>query len=148
MTRPQEPGPGWAADVGHLRVSDLDRERMVGFLKTAFVQGQLSRIELDRRTGQAYEARTCAELAAATAGIAAVPAPRESGPAQRRTHPRPAARKAIIWALSSIIVLSGLSVAVVATYYGGFIILLLAMFVALVQLDSYDSAAVRRHRAY
>jgi Domain of unknown function (DUF1707) len=149
VMNPQDPGAGWAPDGGHLRVSDEDRERMVGFLKTAFVQGRLSRDELAGRAGQALEARTRAQLAAVTAGIPAGPAarpeclagptaaaqPRQSAPAPARTRAWPVSRKAIAWALSMIIVLPGLGVAFVATYYGGIIILLLLGFTAAVLLE-------------
>jgi len=68
---PQDPGAGWAAGGGHLRASDADRERVIDALKTAFAQGRLSKSELVRRAAQALESRTYAELAVATAGIAA-----------------------------------------------------------------------------
>jgi Domain of unknown function (DUF1707) len=56
---------------GDLRVSHADRERVIGILKIAFVQGRLSEDELDARAGQAYASRTYAELAEVTADIPA-----------------------------------------------------------------------------
>ena len=58
-----------AGDRGHLRASHADREQVVGTLKTAFVQGRLTKDELDLRMGQALASRTYAELAALTADI-------------------------------------------------------------------------------
>jgi hypothetical protein len=47
------------------------RERVIDLLKAAFVQGRLTRDELDTRVGQALESRTGAELAAVTADLPA-----------------------------------------------------------------------------
>ena len=58
-----------AADRGHLRASHADREEVVGTLKAAFVQGRLTKDELDARAGQVFAARTYAELAAVTADL-------------------------------------------------------------------------------
>ena len=79
-TGPVEP----AAGRGRLRASDDDRERVIEALKVAFVEGRLTRGELDLRAGQAYCSRTYAELTAATADI-------RPGPAVTRpvTRPRP-----------------------------------------------------------
>jgi hypothetical protein len=63
-----------AADRGHLRASHADREQVVGTLKAAFVQGRLTKGELVARAGQAFAARTYAELAALTADLPAGPA--------------------------------------------------------------------------
>ena len=71
------PGPGdglEAAGRGHLRASYADREQVVGTLKAAFVQGRLTKDELDARAGQAFAARTYAELDALTADLPAGPA--------------------------------------------------------------------------
>ena len=69
------PGDGLeAAGRGHLRASHADREQVVGTLKAAFVQGRLTKDELDARAGQAFAARTYAELAALTADLPAGPA--------------------------------------------------------------------------
>jgi hypothetical protein len=70
-------GPGderAAAGRGHLRASHADREQVIGTLKAAFVQGRLTKDELDARAGQAFAARTYAELAALTADLPAGPA--------------------------------------------------------------------------
>jgi hypothetical protein len=69
-------GPGnemaaGAGDGGHLRASHADREQVIGTLRAAFVQGMLTKDELDLRVGQTLAARTYAELAALTADIPA-----------------------------------------------------------------------------
>jgi Domain of unknown function (DUF1707) len=67
-------GPGdemAAAGCGPMRASDVDREQVIGMLKVAFVQGRLTKDELDLRVSQAFTARTYAELALVTAGIPA-----------------------------------------------------------------------------
>jgi hypothetical protein len=47
------------------------RERVIDLLKAAFVQGRLTRDELDMRVGRALGSRTGAELAAVTADLPA-----------------------------------------------------------------------------
>ena len=69
-------GPGdemAAAGRGLMRASDADREQVIGVLKVAFVQGRLTKDELDLRVGEAFSARTYAELAVVTADIPAEP---------------------------------------------------------------------------
>ena len=65
---------GAARGRGHLRAAHADREQVVAALKAAFVQGRLDKEELDARVGQAFAARTYAELAALTADLPSVPA--------------------------------------------------------------------------
>jgi Domain of unknown function (DUF1707) len=64
-----------------LRASHADRERVVDVLKVAFVQGRLTKDELDTRMGQAFTSKTYADLAAVTADLpltpAAAPPPRK-----------------------------------------------------------------------
>jgi hypothetical protein len=59
------------AGAGSLLASDADRERVIGALKAAFVQGMLAMDEFDQRVGQTLASRTCAELAALTADLPA-----------------------------------------------------------------------------
>jgi len=130
---------GRASD--HLRASDADREQVLEFLKTAFVQGRLTMDELDARAGQALASRTYGELAALTADIpsgpgqalprppaapAGVPAA-ESVPAAART---PASAKAAVWAACVIAALPAVWAAFL-TFYGGFVILFLLAFTGL-----------------
>jgi hypothetical protein len=56
---------------GDLRASHADREQVIGTLKAAFVQGRLTRDDLDERVDQVYASRTYAELAGVTADIPA-----------------------------------------------------------------------------
>jgi len=128
---PQDPGAGWAADGSHLRASDADRERVIDALKTAFVQGRLSKEEMTRRTGQALESRIYAELADASAGIPAGPvaAPPSRQPAAP-VRARAVSWKVIAWVVSAIVLLPGLAVAFFDTYSGSFFVLLLLGFVA------------------
>ena len=58
-----------AADRGRLRASHADRNRVVDVLKAAFIEGRLTKDELDARLSQTLAARTYAELAALTADI-------------------------------------------------------------------------------
>jgi Domain of unknown function (DUF1707) len=48
-----------------------DRERVIDLLKAAFVEGRLTRDELDARIGHALASQTPAELAAVTADLPA-----------------------------------------------------------------------------
>jgi hypothetical protein len=67
-------GPGdeqEAAGQGHLRASHADREQAIDTLKVAFIQGRITRDELDLRVGQALASRTYGDLAALTADIPA-----------------------------------------------------------------------------
>ena len=54
---------------GGLRASDADREQVIGALKSAFVQGRLTKDELGARVNQVYASRTYAELAEVIADI-------------------------------------------------------------------------------
>jgi len=67
-----------AAGRGYLRVSDAEREQVIGVLNDAFVHATLAKDEFDLRVGQALASRTYAELAAVTAGLSAVPAAAQS----------------------------------------------------------------------
>jgi len=70
MTGPVDPA---AAGRDRLRAGHADREQVIEALKDAFVQGRLTRDELDVRAGRALAARTRAELAALTADIPLAP---------------------------------------------------------------------------
>ena len=123
-------GPGdelGAAGRGHLRASHADRERVIGTLKAAFIQGRLTKDELDLRVGQTLASRTYAELAAVTddlpAGLVSVGPPRRAVRAQAK-RPMSNAAKAGIWVIIAVgvpMVLSFLS-------GGGVLFLLLTPF--------------------
>ena len=68
------PGDGMAPTAGghgRLRASHADREQVIGTLKAAYVQGRLTKHELDTRVGQTLAARTYADLGALTADLPA-----------------------------------------------------------------------------
>jgi hypothetical protein len=95
-TGPEDPA---AAGRDLLRACHADREHVIDTLKNAFVQGQLTRDELDARAGQALAARTHADLAALIADIPAGPTAarpeRPPVPARRWPLARAAAKAAI-----------------------------------------------------
>jgi hypothetical protein len=66
----QMTGPG---DDGRLRAGHADREQAVKVLKSAFVQGRLTKAEFDLRISQALASRTYTDLSAVTADLPAVP---------------------------------------------------------------------------
>ena len=74
---------------GDVRASHADRERVIGTLKAAFVQGMLAKDEFSLRVGQAFASRTCAELAALTADLPSeLTAARPPQPAREPGEPR------------------------------------------------------------
>jgi len=83
-----------ASGRGHLRASHTDREQAIAILKAAFVQGRLTKDELDARAGQTFASRTYGELAALTADLppGLITSPRAM-PA--RARPRPPMRKVV-----------------------------------------------------
>ena len=83
-----------AAGGDRFRAGHADRDRVVEALKDAFVQGQLTRDELDMRVGQALAARTGAELSALTADIPADSAKARPVLPRADTRRRPLARAA------------------------------------------------------
>ena len=90
-----EPADQIAARQGRFRASHADREKVVGALQAAFVQGRLTADELDERVGQALAARTYADLAALTTDLPADPTPavqpapaRQPAPAQHQAPVR------------------------------------------------------------
>jgi hypothetical protein len=135
--------------------SDADRERAIDLLKTAFVQGVLTRDELAVRTGQALASRTYGQLATVTAGLApAARKPEARKPEARkpearkpearkpeatrpeaRTIPAPArrrvSRKVVAWSACAIILPPALA-ATFLSYYGGFLVMMLFTFVGVV----------------
>jgi hypothetical protein len=91
-------GPGdemSTAGRGRLRASHADREQVIDALKAAFVQGLLTKDELDARAGQAFASRTYAELAAVTTGIPAGPAPAQPLREPARAQARPPENEAV-----------------------------------------------------
>jgi hypothetical protein len=90
---PVTAGPGdrqaaAAGRHGHLRATHADREHVITTLKAAFVQGRLTKDELDERVGRTLASRTYSELFPLIADIpdGLVPSHRTREPARR--HPR------------------------------------------------------------
>jgi hypothetical protein len=106
MAGPQDPA---AASRDRLRAGHADREQVIEALKHAFVQGRLTKAELDTRAGQALAARTYADLATLTADI-----PPTSAAARPERPPAPARRRPLVRAAAG----SGgcLIIAAVATW--------------------------------
>jgi DUF1707 SHOCT-like domain len=89
MTGPEDQA---AAGRDRLRAGHADREQAIETLKDAFVQGRLTRDELDARADRVLAARTRADLAALTADVpAAAGTARPPAPVRRR---RPLVRAA------------------------------------------------------
>src|SRR5215472_9346467 len=94
---PGDQGAADAAAGGYLRASHADREQVINVLKAAFVQGRLTKAELDARVGQAFAARTHEDLATITAdlpaGMIRAQPPRKPAPAQAP----PPVSKPLLW---------------------------------------------------
>ena len=96
---PGERGAAGAMGHGHLRASDADREQVIDTLKAAFVQGRLTKDELDERVGRALVPLTYAELAALTGdlpdGLTAARRPRGDGQSKARLQQSRAAKAGV-----------------------------------------------------
>ena len=83
----------------HLRASRADREQAIGTLKAAFVQGRLTKDELDERVGRALVPLTYAELAALTGDLpdelTAARRPRGDGQGMTRLQESTAAKAGV-----------------------------------------------------
>jgi hypothetical protein len=90
---------------GDLRASHADRERVIGTLKAAYVEGRLTEDELDARVGQVYASRTYAELAKVTAEVTA-DIPADLARAQSTRDPWRATK--IAWRIEYAIFLPGI----------------------------------------
>jgi hypothetical protein len=113
---PVTAGPGDqkpAAARGHLRASHADREYVLDTLKDAFVDGRLTRDELDLRTGRALASRTYADLAALTADLPAGPAPARPPRKPARARARRPVSKPVKWAACGFITPAMLAIAIV-----------------------------------
>ena len=137
-----DPMAAGATGRGRLRASDADRERAIDALKAAFVQGRLTRDELDLRAGQALSARTCAELTAITADTLIAPVHVRPPSRPARAHARKRVNKKVAaWGICVIILLPALGAAFL-TFYGGYLVLLLFAFIGL--MVSAGPSASRR----
>jgi hypothetical protein len=117
-----------SAGRGRLRASHADRELVLNILKAAFVQGLLTKDELDMRVGQTFSSRTYAELAALTADIppgviAAQPLPK----AARPQSPHPQNKVVNSCACAGLAVLA-LGAALRSGNFGLFLVVVVAIF--------------------
>jgi hypothetical protein len=126
-TGPWNPAAASRPGRNRLRASDNDRERVVDILKTAFVQGRLTSEELGERAGQAFMARTYADLAAITADIPDVPALLPPLPAPARTVSS-RSKKVAAWVALGLVLAPAITGAFL-TFYGGFVILFVLAFI-------------------
>lgn len=110
MTPPPGGQTAAVAGRGHLRASDADRDHITEVLKAAFVEGRLTKDELDARVGQALSAGTYATLAGLTADL---PAGLALAQPPRRPF-RPRASKAAKVSVCLAVVAAVLAVAVFA----------------------------------
>jgi hypothetical protein len=94
--------PTASAGRGHMRASHADREHVIDTLKAAFVQGRLTKDELDQRVGQAFASKTHAELAVLSADLPAGSAGSPSQPA-RVQGPSLGDEKVLKWALVGVL---------------------------------------------
>lgn len=119
MDSPEDEIAAGAGRDSHLRVSHADRDQVIDVLKAAFVQGRLTKDELEARVGQAFAVPTRAELAAVTAHIPVGPdlvqPPKPAGGQPQRPRNRAANRavKSGVCAITAVMVAAnGLAVAV------------------------------------
>ena len=128
-TGPWDPMTSGAMGCGQLRASDADRDHVIDALKAAFVEGLLTRDELDTRAGQAFASRTYAELTVITAGIPAglIEIQPPTTPVRARAGKR-VNKKIVAWGACVIVLPPALGAAFL-TYYGGFLVLFLFAFV-------------------
>jgi hypothetical protein len=123
MAEPPDQMPA-TAGRSHLRASHADREQVIGVLKAAFVQGRLTKAELDARVSQAFAARTYGELAALTAdlpaGLIAAAPPGKAVAAQAE----PSANKALLWGswVAVLLIVGFMSGASLASPYFAFVV--------------------------
>jgi hypothetical protein len=138
---PWDPVRAGTPGRGRFLASDADRERAIDVLKTAFVQGTLTRDDLGVRTGRALAARTYAELAAITGGLTVRPAlpttktvPAPARRRARRPDRRRVSKKVVAWSACAVV----LAIALGATFlsdYGGFLVMMLFTFIGAVLLS-------------
>jgi Domain of unknown function (DUF1707) len=94
-----------AGSYVHMRASTADRDRSIEVLKTSFVEGRLTRDELDLRLGYAFISRFFAELMAITADLPVGPFGRL--PAHPVTPPFPRTRLRGALTVAALLVLGG-----------------------------------------
>ena len=126
-TGPWHPKTAGGPGRSRLRASDADRERVIDILKTAYVQGRLTSVELAERAGDAFAARTYADLAVITADIPDSPVLLPPLPAPARTVRARDKKAAAVVAL--VLILAPAITGAFLTFYGGFVILFVLAFI-------------------
>jgi DUF1707 SHOCT-like domain len=86
------------AGRGRLRAGHADREQVIKALKTAFVDGRLTKAEFAERTGRTLAARTYADLAALTADLPAELVTAAAAAAAVPAAPAQGIRRPMAWA--------------------------------------------------
>jgi hypothetical protein len=108
------PGHHAASGRGRLRASHADREHVIDVLRAAFVQGRLTKDELDARAGRTFAARTYTDLAALTADLPAGPAVARAARMPAQEPARPPVTKAVL-ACAGAAIAPALTVIAIAT---------------------------------
>jgi hypothetical protein len=85
--------PGGGTDPVHMRAADADRQKIADRLKVALDEGRLSLHEYDERVGQAYAARTYADLLDLVTDLPAAGLSAEEVTARRRAELKREARR-------------------------------------------------------
>jgi uncharacterized protein DUF1707 len=88
---------------GKFRASHADREQVINTLKAAFIEGMLSKDEFDQRVGQAFGARTYAELAPITADLRVEPVAARSSELARPPGKAPVLRPGQVLAAATAV---------------------------------------------
>jgi Domain of unknown function (DUF1707) len=101
----------------HMRASTADRDRSIEVLKSSFVEGRLTRDELDLRLGQAFASRFFAELMAITGDLPVGPFGRL--PAHPVTPPFPRTRRRGATTAAAVLVLGGFAALLVLVVAAG-----------------------------
>jgi Domain of unknown function (DUF1707) len=110
------------AGRGQFRASHADRDQAVDVIKSAFVQGLLTKSELDARVGQAFTSRTYAELAALTTDLpAGLPGAHPPDKPAQAQHPQNKVVNSCAGAMLGVIALDA---ALVIGSFGWFLVVL------------------------
>jgi hypothetical protein len=136
-----EPAPA----RGHLRAAHADRERAITILKAAFVQGRLTKDELESRAARAFTAKTYADLATLTADIPPAPATGSTAPAPASTPARTlerAARRSGVCLLTTLALIAG----AILTGNAFFLVLAFFAFIAASGFIGYGIIDARQER--
>lgn len=114
-----DPGPVTLSDHDDgLRVSDAEREQTVAALRDHVAAGRLTFDEFNERVGEAYAARTGAQLRRLLADLPSTTPTVPSPPPPQPEKPRP--RRRMHWAMSRFLFINGLCTAIWAASGAGY----------------------------